>query len=1295
MASRIASARGWLAAVRAAALAACVATAWPAPGAAQDPESPQSWRWVSFGSSSGLPSQQIASVVRTRDGTMWAGTDRGVAWFDGYRWHPVAAADGHGRMRVRALAPDAGGGIVVVVDSAVFRGDTAGLRPVPLRLRGQPMDVLRVAPLGGDSLLVLDEQRLYACSGDGSCAPLRGEREGLRGSVSSLWVPRPGRVWAVAANGLFERRGGSWTLRLPSGTTQAFAGALAEGEDGSGVVALNQPFPRGGIYAWGGADARPREQALPRMVVSAAAVGPRGEMAVAHSSTSISVREGGVWSTRSVPASVGAIRSLSYSAGGDLWVGGAMGLYLYRASSQLWWSWRAGAADPRNRVNAILVARNGSIWLGAGRGVEVLRPDGSSEWVREAAGVALPAVTALGEDSAGGIWVATGAAPIGAFRWDGRSWRRYGQRDGLGALRIHRIARDRRGRLWFLGLGGTFATRLSPGAADQEPGAYVLDGGRFVRWSVAQGLPSGRVYAFSEGRDGALWFGTVAGMSRYLHGTWRHWIRGNGLQEQRVFALAVDSANRTWFSDQVSGLGWLDAQERAHYLGVEAGLPSTAVWDVAAAPDGAVWVTTEGGLARCDDAGCVPFHQEDGLSSLELWPVVPTRDRVYVGTLGTGLDVLDLRAAGEHDVRIEIHSTRDVGSDRPGVHWHADGFLGWPPSGRIATRYRLDGGAWSLWGTDRAVAVGDMRFGRHRITVQGRDWLGSPSGGDSLAFSVPLPLYLRPPVAIPVALLLATSASLAAVLVARRRRYEAEQRVAVARMRRLAAAVEQAGDGVAITDRLGAAEFVNASFEAITGWRADELVGRLVRHLPLDAADTAYFSAVASAIERGEEWEGEGEGRRKDGAPYRAYQRVTPLRDGSGAVTHLLWLVRDVTSEAKVQAGLLEAHKLEAVGQLTGGIAHDFNNLLAVVLANSTLVAGELGEEAPQHVRQSLEDIVTEATRGAELVSQLLAFGRRRRLVVGALEVRPIVEETAAALRPRLPAGVTIEVRVDPDVVPVLADAAAVRQILDSLATNAIEAMPRGGTLTLGASLEEGVEHVAATSEVRSRRHVRLTVADTGVGMDERTAARAFEPFFTTKPPGTGSGLGLSMVYGSARQLGGEVQIASVAWRGTTVSVCLPAAAAGPAAVRPAAAVRPHDAGAPLETILVAEDSVAVRNAAELVLARNGFRVVTASDGVEALEICRRHRGEIRLVLADLAMPWLDGIGLYEALEGEPARPRFLFTSGFAAPDGDATPAALGVPLIAKPWTAEQLVRAVREALASPAPAAPRGGAIG
>ncbi len=378
---------------------------------------------------------------------------------------------------------------------------------------------------------------------------------------------------------------------------------------------------------------------------------------------------------------------------------------------------------------------------------------------------------------------------------------------------------------------------------------------------------------------------------------------------------------------------------------------------------------------------------------------------------------------------------------------------------------------------------------------------------------------------------------------------------------------------------------------------------------------------------------------------------------------------------------LRQAQKMEAVGCLAGGISHDFNNLLAVILANAGLIETMHGAAASREVA----DIKTAAERGRVLVRQLLGFARHGTIEYASCDLRAMVEDMSRMLARILPETIALEWSAAGDTPVVRGDAGALEQVVMNLVTNARDAMPEGGTLQVAvdAAVVGAIE--GEVWAVSPGRFGRITVRDTGVGMDADTLKRVFDPFFTTKPMGQGTGLGMPMVYGLVRQHGGFVRVTSEVGKGTAVEVCIPAshAAAGPSRE----AEGPED---PLprghETILVAEDQGELRRAATRILERYGYHTLAAADGEEALALFRAHRSEIALIFSDVVMPRLGGEALYNRVLAEGGSPRVLFASGYTSREtSERTGLDPRLPFLAKPWTLPDLVRRVREVLDAPA----------
>ncbi|HEV2751849.1 MAG TPA: PAS domain S-box protein [Gemmatimonadales bacterium] len=401
------------------------------------------------------------------------------------------------------------------------------------------------------------------------------------------------------------------------------------------------------------------------------------------------------------------------------------------------------------------------------------------------------------------------------------------------------------------------------------------------------------------------------------------------------------------------------------------------------------------------------------------------------------------------------------------------------------------------------------------------------------------------------------------------------------------------------------------------------------------------------------------------------------VRKNDGTIECFETIAEDITERRALEDQLRQSQKMEAIGQLTGGIAHDFNNLLTIILANAQLLAKAIPLERPE-AQTDLRDVVAAALRGRVMVQELLGFARRTNLDLQPVRLDELITDLTGFLRRILPADVEIVVAGDGDLPEVKADPHAAEQILFNLATNARDAMPEGGVLyleTRGVEITED-QHVAWGTR-RAGAHVCLMASDTGVGMDRNTRTHMFEPFFTTKPTGKGTGLGLATVYGLVKQHGGGIDVESEPGKGTRFRIYLPASDDPPAPAR--AAVRERAVRGGRETILLVEDDDQLRRSAKRILEDAGYQVVTAADGLEALEALH-HTAGIRLVFSDLVMPRLGGRALYDAARREGQTIPFLFASGYSDPDRATSPDP-SVPLLRKPWTGTDLLGKVREIL--------------
>jgi PAS domain S-box-containing protein len=409
-----------------------------------------------------------------------------------------------------------------------------------------------------------------------------------------------------------------------------------------------------------------------------------------------------------------------------------------------------------------------------------------------------------------------------------------------------------------------------------------------------------------------------------------------------------------------------------------------------------------------------------------------------------------------------------------------------------------------------------------------------------------------------------------------------------------------------------------------------------------------------------------------------------PVSHGSGAVTRVDGISRDVTQQRRLEAQFRQAQKMEAVGRLAGGVAHDFNNLLTVIMSYSDLLLGDLESTDPR--RADLEEIRKAAAGAAGLTRQLLAFSRQQVLEPRVLDLNSVVTGAGNMLQRLIGDDVGLVTVLTPDLGAVKADPGQLEQVIMNLAVNARDAMPEGGKITVETgNVELDATYTAEHTPVSPGAYVLLSVSDTGVGMDEETKRRLFEPFFTTKEKGKGTGLGLSTVYGIVKQSGGFIWVYSEPGHGTTFKIYLPRVDEQAQAERRGTPTPQSVHGT--ETVLLAEDADPLRAVARQILKRNGYTVLEAPDGKAALDKAAEHDGPIHLLITDVIMPEMSGRQLAERLRERRPELKVLFVSGYTdnaiIRHGVLEP---GIAFLQKPFSPESLARKVREVLDLPQP---------
>ena len=485
--------------------------------------------------------------------------------------------------------------------------------------------------------------------------------------------------------------------------------------------------------------------------------------------------------------------------------------------------------------------------------------------------------------------------------------------------------------------------------------------------------------------------------------------------------------------------------------------------------------------------------------------------------------------------------------------------------------------------------------------------------------------------------------------------------------------VEQASDGIMIVDREANIIEVNPRMLEMLGYSRDQFLELNVRDL-IPKEDQAADPVKTDLPQPSQILHKQRRFIRRDGGLGDMEVGIASLEDG-----RILAIVRDVSERNRLEAQLRQSQKLEAVGRLAGGVAHDFNNLLTVILGHSDLAITTLSPN--DRLRRDLEDIREAGARAAVLTNQLLAFSRKQMLQPKVLDCNTAIANMTKMLGRLISSNIEIMIKSEAELWRAKVDPGQLDQVILNLALNARDAMPLGGKLIIEtANRQFEGEQFSGQQQIPPGHYVLLAVSDTGCGMDAETRSHLFEPFFTTKMQGKGTGLGLSTVYGIVRQSGGHIAVYSEPGHGTSVKVYLPrVAAAGEVAAT-------ADEGAPLpvgaETILIAEDEDRVRSLAVAVLAQQGYTVIEACDGAEAVALAREYDGEIHLLLTDIVMPKMSGKDLADQLKRDRPGLKVVLCSGYT---GD-TVMQQGVldastPFLQKPFTLRSLTTKVREVL--------------
>ncbi len=775
-------------------------------------------RWLSFDVTSGLPSKEVYDIVTLPNGTPWVITGAGVAFYDGYQWRTVNEIP---RTRARQIVAYGGDQVVVLVEGGILIGNQSGFRQYPMH-----KPIVGVAVLPDQTIVATIQDLTFVRWQNDRWAPLPVSELPVLPAhfFSARWNP-PSITVASFSKG-YDRIARPILAKLREQPqynkpeAKIYVAGMAENDAGDGLAAIIYPPPIAGIWCWkNGGVAQP----LPRIssaTIEDVDIDAAGNLYILYRSGILHAKREGRWHL--IPAAPPFLRhmnSLGVHSAGRFWITTDGGLSLYRDSETLWRIVVRQRESRHDAVNQMIHRTDGSWWVATGSGLLMRDADGATRSLHQIQGKQLGPLTSVVGDRKGNVWISSGLAFEGAFRFDGRRWKHFGPEQGLSGGPVHRIFLDNKDQPWFLCTG-----MVQQGGSGG--GAFQFDGARFVRWGKQEGLPSHAVYSMAQGPDGALWFGGVEFVSRF-DGKWRHYGKKNGLKGS-LFTLTVDPGGRVWFGDRKNGLGSLDG-DAVRYLTEKDGLISNNVMETAADGSNNVWVATRLGLSRFHNGVFTRFGLHSGLRNARLWPIAISRDReVCVGSSAGGVHCLSPSIDQLPPTRI-LFDRPLVERDRTLIHWRPAAFWTTGVPEDVLTRFRLDQGQWSAWTTSNQAELNGLRPGTHRLQVQTSGPFGSfDAAGAAISFVTPAPFYLSAHFLVPIGCLLIIAFALVVKLGKNSARHKIALQAKEARFRSL---IENSADGIFLCGKDWRTTYVSPSFERITGYVPSDLLGRKTHKL--------------------------------------------------------------------------------------------------------------------------------------------------------------------------------------------------------------------------------------------------------------------------------------------------------------------------------------------------------------------------------------------------------------------------------------------------------------------------------
>ncbi|MGD9733905.1 MAG: PAS domain S-box protein [Desulfamplus sp.] len=495
---------------------------------------------------------------------------------------------------------------------------------------------------------------------------------------------------------------------------------------------------------------------------------------------------------------------------------------------------------------------------------------------------------------------------------------------------------------------------------------------------------------------------------------------------------------------------------------------------------------------------------------------------------------------------------------------------------------------------------------------------------------------------------------------------------------RLIRAIEQVGESIVVTDTDGSIQYINPSFEKITGYSYDEVMGQNPKILKSGKQDEDFYKKLWTTISQGQTWSGQMVNKKKDGNLYTEEASISPIMDSKGIIINYVAVKKDITEELNIEAQIKEAQKMESIGSLAGGIAHDFNNILFPIIGMSELVMEDLPKDSQNY--ENVREIFKAGKRGQDLVSQILSFSRKSEQTKMPVKFQKVLKEVLKLCRSTIPTNIEIEKEIQQDCGSIWANATQLHQIAMNLITNAYHAVQdKNGKIRVEFREIILEKNDLTNLSLSSGKYALLSISDNGIGISDTIRDKIFDPYFTTKEKGKGTGLGLSVVYGIVKEFGGDIKVDSTIGIGTAFNVYLPL-------IKKSADIPLDSKKVVIQTgnehILLVDDEPSIARLVCQMFERLGYEVTTRVSSIEALEAFKENPHKFDIVVSDMSMPAMTGDQLaYEVKKIRPKIP-FIICTGFSERINKENADAIGVDgFLMKPIIKSDMAQMIRKVL--------------